>query len=218
MTTINQQRRDQWVLRLAIAATITIFALFAATLAMGDTLRLAINSADYNDGTAYVGPYHSTVSFDGGPTDVAWSYPVTTYCVDYTSHVGFGQAFDIQAYSLADYTGPLLTEYREAGYLALQIQSITDLATISNYQRAIWQITTPGSTDPYLFSPTINALVNDAQAHYQSVDPSQFVVYIKTGSEGQNQLSVVPEPGTNMLIGAAALVAFGLWRKPRIYP
>lgn len=182
--------------------------------ARADTLTLRIDSAPYNDGTAFVGPYHSTIT--GGSDTHAFSFPIETFCIDYFDHVGFGQTFNIAAYNLADYTGPLATEYWEAGYLALQMGLTTDVTILSQIQRAMWIITAPGTTDTYLNAGIpVHLWIQQAQNNYQTVSADHFTVYIRDGAEGQNQLYInqVPEPSTYALcgIGLFALIGFRRW-------
>lgn len=172
--------------------------------ARADVFHLTINSADYNDGQYYVGFYHSTLAHGDNLV-----FPALTICIDFTHHVGFGEGFEVHAVNLADYAGPLATNYWEAGWLALQLQTTTDVATISNIQRAIWQITTPGTTDPYLTTSAASGWVDQAIANYQSCPQSEFVLYLRSGESGQSQLSVVPEPSVNACIGVGVLSLLG---------
>lgn len=189
---------------------ITTLIALAFVSARADTLHFQIDSADFNDGTMYVGPYHSTLSGEN------FFIHVQSFCIDYTSHVGFGQVFSIQTINLADYSGPLKTEYWEAGWLAFQISNTSDLTLISAVQRAMWQITSPDNHDPYLHGPGVEGWIHAAQANYQSIAASTFTLYLKDGVEGQNQLVVgnVPEPGTYAMaaVGLLALIGFNLRR------
>lgn len=200
---------------------IAIFAIFVIGLvvscrAKADTLTLSITSAQFNDGTMYVGPYLSQIT--GGEDSHAFSFPIYTFCIDYTSHVGFGQTFNITAYNLADYTGPLATEYWEAGWLALQMGLTTDVTIISQIQRAMWIITTPGTTDPYLNAGVpVHLWVQQAIDNYQTVSADHFEIYVRDGLPGQTQLALlnVPEPSTYAMagIGLLALLGFNLKRR-----
>src|SRR5258706_12311385 len=111
--------------------------LFAASLPAS---VFQINSAQFFDGTEYVGPYSSTL--DGNQ--------VITLCIDLQSQVGFGQQFDVTVVSLANYQGPDRNMYREEGWLAEQTIGLTDIATIWAIQRALWMVPIPGTTNPYL--------------------------------------------------------------------
>lgn len=173
-----------------------------------DTIRLTINSAPYNDGHFGVGFYNSTLTY--GNPDPYLSIPLLTVCIDFTHHVSFNQSFDITLVNLANYAGPLHDNYWQAGWLALQLQTTTDLATISDIQRAIWLITTPGTDNPYLTTLAAFGWANQAAQNYQSVAESNFVLYLRSGEAGQAQLSVVPEPTVFALagVGVIALVGF----------
>ena len=162
--------------------------------ARADVFRFTINSADFNDGSFYVGLYHSTLTHGNPDPDLA--IPVLSICIDFTHHVNFGQSFEVHAINLGDYSGPLAQNYWEAGWLALQLANTTDIQTISNIQRAIWLITTPGTDNPYLTTLGSFEWANQAALNYQSVPASMFELYLRSGETGQAQLSVVPEPST----------------------
>lgn len=180
------------------------------TSARADVFQFTINSADYNDGSFYVGQYHSTITH--GNPDPNLAIPLLSICIDFTHHVNFGESFEVHAINLADYQGPLAQNYWEAGWLALQLQTTTDLPTISNIQRAIWLITTPGTDNPYLTTLGSFEWANQAALNYQSVPASTFELYLRSGESGQSQLSVVPEPSTYALslfgVGTISLLGF----------
>lgn len=188
-----------------VGLVLGVFLLLVSAPLRADVVHLTITSADYNDGQYYVGPYHSIIAHGDNLV-----FPAITFCIDFTHHVGFGQGFEVHVVNLADYTGALHDSYWEAGWLTLQLQNTTNLVSISNIQRAIWQITTPGTTDPYLTTADASAWVAQAVANYQSVDQSNFVLYLRSGESGQSQISVVPEPTTYALAcaGLISLVGF----------
>lgn len=191
-----------------------IIVLAMCSLAKADVFTFTINSATYNDGVHHVGGYHSTVAHD----EPAFAYPVISYCVDLQHTVGFNQSFQVSLVNLASYSGALQQNYWEAAYLVLQLQNVTDIGTISDIQRGIWLITSPGTSDPYLTTIGAFTWATQAAQNYQSVDPSQFVLAIPTGSMGQAQLFMVPEPATwaiVVFIGASLLLFVHLGRLKR---
>lgn len=179
--------------------------------ARADILKFTINSAGTFDGSFYVGQYNSSYTNQDGSIFV----PIQSFCIDFTDHVSFGEEFDVTAVNLANFSGPLQQNYWEAGWLALQIQNTTDVATISAMQRAIWLITTPGSSDPYLTTTDSFGWVLQAQQNYQSVAASDFVLFLKSGDVGQNQLAVVPEPSVFALgaVGVLSLLGLKSWTR-----
>lgn len=158
-----------------------------------------IDSATFNDGVENLAPYE-------GKLDNVFC---TTYCIDLQSTVGFGQQFNVSVINLSTYTGPLATEYVEAAYIVLKLQNVTDVGTASILNRAIWDITSPGNTNPYLQDASVLSIVQDAQQNYQTVDRQNFDLLLKDGV-GQNQLMVVPEPEiyASFTIGLISLLGF----------
>lgn len=177
--------------------------------AHGQGTRLTINSADTNDGHYSVGFYHSTLDIGDH-----LSIPLLTVCVDFTGHAAFGQSFAVTVVNLHDFAGPLRTNYLEAAWLTLQLgNGLTDVDAISNIQCAIWLITTPGTSDPYLLTSGAFAWAALAAQNYQSINDRNFVLYLKSGETGQSQLSVVPEPSVFAFfgVGLLAFVGFRRW-------
>ncbi len=164
----------------------------------------SIESAPFNDGHSYIGGYHSLL--DGNE--------VISFCIDYGHNVGFHQSYEVTAISLSDYQGPLRTNYLEAGYLILLLTGITDVDAISNIQRAIWLITTPGTSDPYLTTSPSFAYATQATLNYQSVDASNFTLILRDGVAGQSQLVVgqVPEASTFAFCAIGLVALIGLRR------
>lgn len=168
---------------------------------------LSIESAQYNDGHSFVGPYSSLL--DGNQ--------IVSFCIDYGHNVGFHQNFNVSVVSLANFEGPMRTNYLEAAWIVLQMQNTTDLATLSDQQRGLWLITTPGTSDPYLTTIGAFTWATAAAQNYQSVDPSQFNLLLRNGNIGQSQITMIPEPGAVcwVLVGASLLVFLYLGRRQR---
>ena len=179
--------------------------------AKADVFNLTINSADTNDGNYFVGFYHSTLRINDNV-----SVPLLTICVDFTDHVGFGESFAVTPVNLHDYVGPMHDNYWEAGYLALLLQTTNDATVISNIQRAIWLITTPGTSDSYLTTLASFDFANQAALNFHSVSDSNFVLYLRSGDNGQVQLSVVPEPSTYAFVCAGTISLLGFRRLFRV--
>lgn len=185
-------------------ALLLLFALCAANV-RADTF--SIDSALYNDGTFFVGPYNST-----------WNgLHITSFCVDMTHEVGFGQVFDVTAINLADYQGPDKSQFEQAAFLTTLMAGQTDIPTLSLIQRAIWLITTPGTTDPYLTQPSVFAYTTLAfQQSYSTQFDSQFTLFERAGDAGQAQLALVPEPSSYASAGIGFLSLLGfLWAGKR---
>lgn len=173
--------------------------------AKADTFRLSINSAAYNDGHFGVGFYNSTLLINEN-----LALPLQTVCIDFGHNVAFNQPFAVTIVNLHVFDGALHDNYWMAGWISLQMQNTTDLATLSDQQRAIWLITTPGTSDPYLTTLGSFTWANQAALNYHSVSDSNFVLYLRSGEAGQSQLSVVPEPATYAYLcaGLISLVGF----------
>ncbi len=165
-----------------------IILLAMCSLARADVFT--INSAQFNDGHYFVGPYHSTLNGE----------PIISFCVDFTHHVGFGDQFDVTVVSLADFNGPLRLNYLEAAWITQYMSGVTDVFSLSVMQTAIWLITTPGTSDPYLTTSGAFAWAVQAAQNYQSIDASQYFLAIPSGG-GQAQLFMVPEPSAAAMFG-----------------
>ncbi len=174
-----------------------IILLAMCSLARADVFT--INSAQFNDGHYFVGPYHSTLN----------GQPIISFCVDFTHHVGFGDQFDVTVVSLADFNGPLRLNYLEAAWITQYMSGVTDVFSLGVMQTAIWLITTPGTSDPYLTTSGAFAWAVQAAQNYQTIDASQYFLAIPSGG-GQAQLFMVPEPSIGAIIGvlAASLMLF----------
>lgn len=164
---------------------------------------LTINSAPFNDGSYGVGFYNSTLNDSS----------LLTVCIDFTHHVGFNDPFSVNVVNLHDFSGAQHDSFWEAGYLALQLQGLTDITQISAIQRAIWTITTPGTTDSYLLAGNSSSWVLQAQQNYHSVSDSSFTLLLRSGDPGQAQLVIgVPEPSTYAFCGIGLIALIGLRR------
>lgn len=169
---------------------------------------LVITSAPYFDGHSNVSPYNSLLN----------GSPIQTFCLEYEHHVGFNTPFDVTVVNLHNFAGPLHDNFWQAGWLALQTQGVTDIATLSDISAAIWLICTPGTSDPYLTSPAAFVWANQAALNYQSVPDSSFTLLLRSGDAGQAQLFMVPEPATYfifLILGASLLWFIHLGRKQR---
>lgn len=186
--------------------------LFLLLWASAQATTFSIDSAQYNDGTEFLGPYNSTVTFDSNPS-FALSYPVQSFCVDLNSTVSFGQQFNVDVINLSQYSGPLALEYHESGWLAtMALQNTGSLTTLSAINRAIWLLTTPnGNSNPYLNTVDAQAWVTQAQVNYQSLPTNDVVLFLKDGV-GQNQIEVIPEPSTYAFFGIGLLALIGFRR------
>ncbi len=168
----------------------------------------SIESAQFNDGVEYVGPYSSLL--DGNQ--------VISFCIDLNSQVGFHQQFDVTVVSLANFQGSNDDKkmYREEGWLAEQTFGLTDVATLSAIQRAIWMV--PGLTSTYLATPDSLAWLALAEAHEHDTSLDSGITLYLSGAGGQSQIGVVPEISTQasiILLGASMLFFMYLGRKQR---
>lgn len=177
--------------------------------AQADVYRLSITSAPYNDGEHAVGFYNSSFQINEN-----LAIPLLTVCVDFTHQVGFNSPFEVTVVNLANYNGPLATNYLQAAWLILQLNGLTDVNAISQIHRGIWLITTPGTSDPYLLTSGAFAWANQAALNYQSVDASQFTLFLRSGATGQNQIGYqcVPEPTTWAFCAVGLIALVGLRR------
>jgi len=228
-----------------LAAVLTAAAIPAVASAQTQLTYDVSQPSSYNNGSYFVGPDAGTLV----TTLPAQSTAITMFCVDILNYVSGGDTWTVNVTSLADGTDPsklrhpgLLTQYREAAWLASQGFSGPQGAVWTSTQYAMWGLLNPGSApaDPsgnaaslitladYAASQSFGAFTFNSVS-YDAFDYSTWSVLTDVRAAGvaddnfeqefitgtRLPTTATPEPATLALVAGGLLLTAGAARRRR---
>ena len=160
----------------------------------------------------YLMPYYLTIN---------GSNPLAVVCDDYLHHVSVGEQWTATISTFNNLSNTRFgtqaaVQYREAVWIASQINSHSSLTDIAGAQFAIWKLLTPGTPDVPGASGWITAAQQAATHNFAGVNFANWEIVTPLNPlSPQEYLLRIPEPSIYLDLGFGLLAYAAVWKARR---